>query len=78
MLENEYFYEFKYRYKDKVSTMTFNGETTFDQLVSNIQDFLYSCGWSEKTVKEQIKTDCDIYEDSVQANEEETDKTDEK
>ena len=65
MLENnDYKYDLKYTYKDKVCTISFNGEITFNQLVSNLQDFLYSCGWSEKTVKEYIKTDEDMWEES--------------
>lgn len=64
MLENEYKYELKYTYKDKVCNISFNGEITFDQLVSNIQDFLYSCGWSEDTVKRQVKTEDDMWEES--------------
>ena len=64
MLENDYKYELKYTYNDKVCSISFNGEITFDQLVSNIQDFLYSCGWSEDTVKRQVKTEDDMWEES--------------
>ena len=59
MLENEYFYELKYVYKDKVVTVKFNGEKTFNEVVENIQDFLKSAGWREDTIKEHIKTDED-------------------
>ena len=40
-------------------------------LVSNIQDFLYSCGWSEDTVKRQIKTEDDMWEESDENKERE-------
>ena len=70
MLDNDYKYELKYTHKDKVCTVTFNGEITFDQLISNLQDFLYSCGWSEETVKRQIKTEEDIWEESEKENKE--------
>lgn len=70
MLDNDYKYELKYTYKDKVCTISFNGEITFNQLVSNIQDFLYSCGWSEDTVKRQIKTEEDMWEESEKENKE--------
>lgn len=63
MAENDYKYELKYTYKDKICVLTFNGEVTFDELVSNLQDFLYSCGWSEDTVKRQIKTESDLWEE---------------
>ena len=71
MLENDYKYELKYTYKDKVCSVTFNGEITFDKLVSNLQDFLYSCGWSEDTVKRQIKTEDDMWEESDENKERE-------
>jgi len=64
MLENDYKYELKYIYKDRVCTLTFSGEVTFDQLISNLQNFLYSCGWSEDTVKEHIKTEEDMWEET--------------
>lgn len=60
MLENEYYYELKYVYKDKVITVKFNGEKTFNEVVENIQDFLKSAGWREDSIKEHIKTDEDI------------------
>lgn len=71
MLENDYKYELKYTYKDRVCTLIFSGEVTFDQLVSNLQDFLYSCGWSEDTVKRQIKTENDMWEESEKEKAEE-------
>lgn len=71
MLENDYKYELKYTYNDKVCTVSFNGEITFNQLVSNIQDFLYSCGWSEDTVKRQVKTEDDMWEESEENKERE-------
>lgn len=71
MLENEYYYELKYVYKDKVVSMKFNGEQTLNQIVENIQDFLKSAGWREDTIKEHIKTD----DDMLQEAEKEEDKT---
>ena len=64
MLENEYYYELKYVYKDKVVSMKFNGEQTLNQIVENIQDFLKSTGWREDTIKEHIKTDDDMWQES--------------
>lgn len=60
MLENEYYYELKYVYKDKVVTVKFNGENDFNNVVENIQDFLKGAGWQESTILEHIKTDEDI------------------
>lgn len=71
MLENDYKYELKYTYKDRVCTLTFSGEVTFDKVVSNVQDFLYSCGWAEDTVKRQIKTEDDMWEESEKEKAEE-------
>ena len=70
MLENEYYYELKYVYKDKVVSMKFNGEKTLNQIVENIQDFLKSTGWREDTIKEHIKTDDDMWQESEKEKEE--------
>ena len=71
MLENDYYYELKYVYNDKVVTVKFNGEKTFNDVVENIKDFLKSTGWREDTIKEHIKTDDDMWEEA----EKEEDKT---
>ena len=73
MLENEYYYEFKYVYKDKVVTMRFSGEVDFNQLVDNLKAFLASAEWSESTIKEHIKTDTDMFEEAEQKPKEEKD-----
>lgn len=70
MLENEYYYEFKYVYKDKVVSMKFNGEKTLNEVVENIQDFLKSAGWREDSIKENIKTDEDIADECSKNNNE--------
>lgn len=70
MLENNYYYELKYVYKDKVVTVKFSGETNFDNLVENLQSFLASAGWREDTIKEQIKTEADIWEEAEQKQKE--------
>ena len=70
MLENEYYYELKYVYKDKVVSMKFNGEQTLNQIVENIQDFLKSTGWREDTIKEHIKTDDDMWQEAEKEKEE--------
>ena len=70
MLENEYYYEFKYVYKDKVVSMKFNGEKTLNEVVENIQDFLKSAGWREDSIKENIKTDEDIADECSKNNKE--------
>lgn len=71
MLENEYYYELKYAYKDKVISMKFNGEKTLNQIVENIQDFLKSAGWREDSIKEYIKTDEDIANEQSKTSDEE-------
>ena len=71
MLENEYYYEFKYVYKDKVVSMKFNGEKTLNQIVENIQDFLKSAGWREDSIKEYIKTDEDIANEQSKTSDDE-------
>lgn len=71
MLENEYYYEFKYVYKDKVVTMKFSGEVDFNQLLDNLKAFLASAEWSESTIKEHIKTDTDMFEEAEQKQKEE-------
>jgi len=68
MLENDYYYELKYVYNDKVVTVKFNGEKNFNEVVENIQDFLKSAGWQEDTVKEHIKTNEDIEEDNCKCD----------
>jgi hypothetical protein len=57
-------FELKYKCDDKVCSMSFNGDITFNELVSNLQDFLYSCGWSEETVVRQVKTEEDLWRES--------------
>ena len=64
MLDDEYYYEFKYVYKDKVVTMKFSGEIDFNALLDNLKAFLAGAEWSESTIKEHIKTDEDIFEES--------------
>ena len=71
MLENEYYYELKYVYKDKVVSMKFNGEKTLNQIVENIQDFLKSAGWREDSIKEYIKTDEDIANEQSKTSDDE-------
>lgn len=71
MLENEYYYELKYVYKDKVISMEFNGEKTLNQIVENIQDFLKSAGWREDSIKEYIKTDEDIANEQSKTSDDE-------
>ena len=71
MLENEYYYELKYVYKDKVISMKFNGEKTLNQIVENIQDFLKSAGWREDSIKEYIKTDEDIANEQSKTSDDE-------
>lgn len=71
MLENEYYYELKYVYKDKVASMKFNGEKTLNQIIENIQDFLKSAGWREDSIKEYIKTDEDIANEQSKASDDE-------
>lgn len=73
MLENEYYYELKYVYKDKVVSMKFNGEKTLNQIVENIQDFLKSAGWREDSIKEYIKTDEDIANEQSKTSDDEED-----
>lgn len=76
MLENEYYYELKYVYKDKVVSMKFNGEKTLNQVIENIQDFLKSTGWREDSIKEHIKTDEDMVENNCKGDDiKEEDKT---
>ena len=70
MLENDYYYELKYVYNDKVVTVKFNGEKTFNDVVENIKDFLKSTGWREDTIKEHIKTDDDMWEEAEKEKEE--------
>ena len=72
MLENEYYYEFKYVYKDKVVTMKFSGEVDFNQLLDNLKAFLASAEWREDTIKEHIKTDTDMWEESEKSNEDDS------
>lgn len=71
MLENEYYYELKYVYKDKVVSIKFNGEKTLNQIVENIQDFLKSAGWREDSIKEYIKTDEDIANEQSKTSDDE-------
>jgi len=61
MEDNECFYELKSAYNDKVVTIKFNAPITFNDVVDNIQGFLYACGWSEETIKEHIKTHDDMW-----------------
>ena len=70
MLENDYYYELKYVYNDKVVTVKFNGEKTFNDVVENIKDFLKSTGWREDTIKEHIKTDDDMWQEAEKEKEE--------
>ena len=63
MSENEYSYELKYKHNDKEVSMKFSAEITLDDLVTNLQDFLKSCGWAEDSVIRQVRTESDIYEE---------------
>ena len=66
----DYYYELKYVYNDKVVTHRFNGDVTMNSLVDNLKDFVKSAGWSDDSIKGHLRTDEDIW------NEEHPDKED--
>jgi len=61
MLNDEYYYELKYVYKDKIITMRFNGDVTMNELIDNYKDFSKSAGWSDESIKKHLRTDEDIW-----------------
>lgn len=56
-INDEYYYEFKYVYKDEVVTMRFNADIHFERLLYNFANFVKGCSWLDKTVEQYIKTD---------------------
>lgn len=54
MIEDDYYYELKYKNKDYEVTVKFKADIDADELRENLADFLGACSWSDKAIEEYI------------------------
>lgn len=57
MMNEDYYYELKYKYNDEEITFKFSAEITATELAGRLREFLLACSWTPATVDDVIPVD---------------------